>query len=147
MASAEFLWRLNREYVNRLARARSYLDLLEQMLVGSGAGDTELFLTLQQMRIFLDSLSEEQRQWCYRDFYASPQSKRVVQNTRAIERALISFDQMHAQHRRDLTELAALLDRLPRPAPTVTRVPTGDLWDMMRQALAELADFSAEPEY
>ncbi len=146
MVSAEFLWRLNQEYINRLARARSYLDLLEQMLVGSAADDTDVFLTLQNMRVYLDDLSEEHRLWCYREFYESPQSKRVVQTARAVRRALASFGQMRERHRLDLGELAAQLDGLPRPAPDVTHVPTGDLWDMVLLALADLADFSPSLE-
>ncbi len=72
-ASAEFLWRLNREYVNRLARARNYLDLLEQLVLQRRVPMREPLLpVLQLMHAQLDSLSEEHRGWCYAYFYELP---------------------------------------------------------------------------
>jgi hypothetical protein len=146
LTSAEFLWRLNRDYVTRLARARTYLDLLEPMLLGGGADENEAFFTLQNVRAYLDSLGEEQREWCYTYFYQSPTNKRIVHSPRAITRALVSFEQMRARHHANLSYLTTRLDELPRPAADLTRVPTGDLWDRALAALLDLADFSPELE-
>jgi hypothetical protein len=144
LTTVEFLWRLNQQYVNRLTRARSYLDLLEQMLVGRGAEDTEVFLTLQTMRAQLDNLGEEQRGWCYTYFYESPETKRVVHTRRAIRLALANFEQMRERHSLDLSDLVAQLARLPRPAASMTHVPNGDLWDRLLLALADLTNFNRE---
>src|SRR4051812_22465600 len=117
LASAEFLWRLNREYVNRLARARTYLDLLEQLVQERADDDAQeqLLPALQFTHSRFNLLSEEHRGWCYSDFYESAETKRMVQSQRAVERALSSFEQMREQHRSDFADLAALLDDLPPP--------------------------------
>jgi hypothetical protein len=139
-SSAEFLWRLNREYVNRLAKARTYLDLLENMVVQRGAGEmqAQLLPTLQVARTRLNQLSEAHRGWCYTYFYESPETKRMVQSSQAVDRALSSFDHMRAQQSNSFDDLAERLYALPRPASTITRIPSGDLWEMTQLALSEL---------
>ncbi len=146
-ASTEFLWRLNREYVNRLARARNYLDLLEQLVIERGGADAQVVLpTLQYTRTHLDSLSEEHRGWCYAYFYESLDSKRMVQSPRAVRRALANFQQMRERQERYFLNLARLLYDLPRPASSITRVPNGDLWEMMQRSLRDLIDFTTPVE-
>lgn len=144
LASAEFLWRINQEYVNRLAKARNYLDLLEQLVLERSETETQdqLVPTLQFTRAHLKNLSEEQRGWRYAYFYESPDTKRVVQTSNAVQRALSSFGDMFERHRHYFSDLAALLYNLPRPAPYITHVPNGDLWEMVRFALNDLVDFS-----
>ena len=144
LASAEFLWRVNQEYVNRLAKARNYLDLLEQLVLERSEVETQdqLLPTLQFTRAHLASLSEEQHGWCYTYFYESPDTKRIVQTPNAVHRALTSFGEMCERHRSYFGDLAALLTTLPRPKASVTRVPNGDLWEMVRFALNDLIDFS-----
>ncbi|MBI1259641.1 MAG: hypothetical protein GC204_19405 [Chloroflexi bacterium] len=144
LASAEFLWRVNQDYVNRLAKARNYLDLLEQLVLERSEIVTQdrLLPTLQFTRVHLTDLSAEQRNWCYRYFYESPVTKRIVQTPNAVQNALTSFGAMCEQHRNTFGDLASLLTSLPRPKAAVTRVPNGDLWEMVRFALNDLIDFS-----
>jgi hypothetical protein len=143
-ASAETLWRLNQDYVNRLAKARNYLDLLEQLVLERGglAAQNQLLPTLQLTRVRLTELSDEQYRWCYTYFYESPDTKRIVQNPNAVRKALHSFGAMCERHRHDFGNLVALLQSLPRPTPDVTHVPNGDLWEMVGYALHDLVDFS-----
>jgi hypothetical protein len=147
-ASSEFLWRVNQEYVNRLARARNYLDLLEQLMVERGTDDMRRrFLpTLRFTRLNLESLSEEHRDWCYTYFYESPESKRMVHAPSAVRRALSNFRLMRERQAAPFHDAAALLYELPRPAPHVTRVPNGDLWEMLQRALRDLVRFNSVAE-
>lgn len=144
-ASAEFLWRINQEYVNRLARARNYLDLLEQLVVERGGDDMRhRFLpTLHFTRMNLASLSEEHRDWCYTYFYETPDSKRMVHAPSAVRRALSNFRLMRTRQASAFYDTAVLLAELPPPAPYVTRVPNGDLWKMLERALRDLVDFAS----
>src|SRR5579871_3569873 len=134
LASAEALWRSNQEYVNRLLRARNYLDLLEQLVLerGSAQEQDDLLPALQYTGAQLNSLSEEHRGWCYTDFYESPDTKRIVQTPNAVRRAAASFGTMRERHHAYLSDLEALLDDLPRPPADITRVPHGDLWNMVQ---------------
>lgn len=141
--SAELLWRLNREYVNRLGRARSFFDLLEQLVLERGAVDqTPVKSALQASREVFARIAEDHRAWCYNFFYESPETKRMVQSQAAIDRALSHFSDMNHWHQRDFNELAALFRDQSRPDPDVTRVPQGDLWEMMQHAFKDLLDFS-----
>ncbi len=144
LASAETLWRSNQEYVNRLLRARNYLDLLEQLVIerGSAREQDELLPALQYTGAHLNSLSEEHRGWCYAYFYDSPDTKRIVQTPGALRRAVSSFGHMYERHHAYFYDLEALLDDLPRPPVQVTRVPNGDLWEMVQIALHDLVDFN-----
>ena len=142
--SAEFLWRLNQEYVSRLVKARNYLGLLEDMIVQRGEPDmqTQLLPLLQVARARLNQLSEAHRGWCYTYFYESPESKRMVQSSQAVTRALSSFDHLREQQSRSFDHLAQRLYDLPHPAPMLTRLPNGDLWEMARHALHDLVDLN-----
>jgi hypothetical protein len=142
-ASAEFLWRLNQEYVNRLTKARNYLDLLGQLVLERG-GQTEqqLLSTLEFTQTQFDQLSDEHRGWRHAYFYESTDSKRVVQKPRAVQTALAQFGEMHDRHRAYLDQVLVLFYRLPRPDTCITSVPNGDLWELMQLALGELVDFS-----
>ena len=144
LASAEFLWRVNQDYVNRLAKARNYLNLLEQLVLERSEieAQDQLLPTLQFTRARLTDLSAEQHNWCYADFYELPATKRIVQSPNAVHHALTSFGAMCEQHRDTFGDLASLLTSLPRPKTAVTRVPNGDLWEMVRFALNDLIDFS-----
>ena len=143
--SAERLWQLNRDYVTRLARAHSNFDLLEQLLLQRRVPLHEPLLgALQLTHARLAFLSEEHRGWCYAYFYESSESKRMVQTTGAVRRALLNFGIMCQRHNDSLNEVIALLADVPRPDPTVTRVTGGDLWVLMQDALVELVDFTNE---
>lgn len=147
-ASAEFLWRVNQEYVNRLARARNYLDLLEQLMMERGSDEMRgrFVPTLRFTRLHLESLSEEHRDWCYTYFYESPESKRVVHTPSTVRRALSNFRLMRERQASVFYDIAALLYELPRPAPHVTHVPNGDLWEMLQRALRDLVRFNSVAE-
>ncbi len=147
-ASAEFLWRVNQEYVNRLTRARNYLDLLEQLMVERGSDDVRhRFLpTLRFTRLHLASLSEEHRDWCYTYFYESPDSKRMVHAPSAVRRALSNFQLMRERQANAFEDVAALLYELPRPASYITHVPNGDLWEMLQRSLRDLVRFNSLAE-
>lgn len=142
--SADILWWLNQEYINRLARAHTYLDLLERLLVErSDVDQEELRPVLGAVRTQLDSLKEAHRSWRYSYFYESADTKRMVQTSPAVRRAFAALASMHADHERDLNDLYNALDALPRPENHVTRVPQGDLWDMTQVALQDLLDFGS----
>ncbi len=143
LASAESLWRLNQEYVNRLVKARNYLDLLEQLVRDADPTPQPFVEAIQLTSAHLNRLSEEHRGWCYTYFYESPETKRVVNTSRAVRRALTSFEDMRLRHHSDIDDLAALLRDLPRPTSRMTHVPNGDLWEMVQSALYDLINFSA----
>ncbi len=140
-ASAEFLWRLNRSYVNRLVRARNTLGLLEHVVLTRATPDAQaqLLPTVQFTRAYLARLAEAHHDWCYAYFYESAETKRMVQSGRAVQRALASFEQMRQQHGSRFAELAEHIGDLPRPSPSLTDLPSGDLWDMAQHALIRLA--------
>ncbi len=142
-SSAVLLWQLNHNYVNRLARARSYFDLLEPLLDKYRAKVQDSLLSaMPVIHARLTFLSAEHRGWCYAFFYESPESKRMVQTPGAVRRALTNFVIMCDRHKESLNEMIALFADLPRPDPSVTRIPGGDLWDLMLSALHDLVDFS-----
>ncbi len=95
------------------------------------ADDTDVFLTLQNMRVYLDDLSEEHPPLCYREFYESPQSKRVVRLRAPFVAHWRAFGHMRERHHLDLGELAAQLDGPAAPRAGRNPLPTGDLWDMV----------------
>ena len=138
---ADLLWRINNEYRKRLSQARTLVDLLEQMLRNSDQpGD--MLTTLNYIRQEVDVLIEEQRDWRYRYYYESPESKRMVQDERAIIQALARFNRLRVRQEAHLTELYNILYDIPRPDPAVTRVPKGDLWVMTQYAIYDLLGFS-----
>lgn len=141
--SAEMLWRLNREYVNRLGRACSYFDLLAQLVLERDADENApVQALLLETHERLTRLADDHRAWCYGYFYESAETKRMVQSAADVSRALTSFADMHYWHRRDFSALVALFEAHPRPRADFTRVTQGDLWELMRRALHDLLDFS-----
>jgi hypothetical protein len=144
-ASAEFLWCLNRDYVNRLVKARNALGLLEHVLLTRASAEvqTQLLPTVQFARSYLSRLSDAHRAWCYNYFYESAETKRVVQSARAVQQALVSFDQTRQQHGSLFGELAARLNQLPPPAAGLTALPHDDLWQMAQRALRDMSEMDS----
>lgn len=142
IVSAESLWRLNQEYGKRLSKARTYFELLEQLVLERGENDEILLAALQFMRAHLNGLKEEYRGWRYTYFYETADNRRMVQTEGAIRRAVSAFARMRTRHERYLNDLFDALDAIPRPHPEITNVPpNGDLWEMTRFALYDLLDF------
>src|SRR5215218_7785698 len=94
-APADVLWRLNNEYRKRLSQAQTYLDLLEQLLMIQTSEDSfELLEALQQARHELVILTEEHRDWRHHFYYDSLETRRMVQDNRAVNKALARFSRM-----------------------------------------------------
>ena len=141
-APTDLLWRLNNEYRKRLSHAQTYLDLLEQLLLIQAAEDVfETLEALQQVRRELTTLTEEHRDWRHHFYYDSLETRRMVQDDRAVNKALARFSRMRSQHEQRVYELYNLLAQLPRPNVQITRVPNGDLWLMAQYALNDLIVF------
>ncbi len=141
-APADVLWRLNNEYRKRLSHAQTYLDLLEQLLLVQA--DDKTFATLealQQVRHELTILTEEHRDWRHHFYYDSLETRRMVQDDRAINKALARFSRMRSQHESRVYDLYNALALSPRPNAQMTRVPNGDLWNMAQYALNDLIIF------
>src|SRR5262249_55217504 len=132
----------------RLARARNLLDLAEPLIVERGGMEAqdELLPVLRFTRHRFDMMGAEHRAWRYTDFYESPQTKRIVQRPRQVQHALMTFGQMRERHKGYFADLAGLFDELPRPDAEITRVPNGDLWEMVRDAINDLAEFTTTLE-
>jgi hypothetical protein len=151
--TTDLLWQLNNEYGKRLSRARAGLELVGRLLA-ERIGDPEIYevsdsMAIKQMYAVLDytneridNLSRDHRDWRYRYYYDSPDTKRIVQTEEAIREALARFSRMRARHERACKELAILLEALPRPHTYMTSVPHGDLWDNMRASIQDLLNFS-----
>ena len=144
-APADVLWRVNNEYRKRLAQVRTYLELLEQMMYTSADRQSEEYeRTLAALRYALeqiDQMIEEHRVWRYSYYYETPESKRMIQSTGAINRALARFTRLRTQHERRLQSIHSLINHLQRPDPLLTRVPNGDLWLMTQFAIDDLNQF------
>lgn len=141
-APTDVLWRLNNEYRKRLSQAQTYLDLLEQLLMIQANEDSfELLEALQQARHELVILTEEHRDWRHHFYYDSLETRRMVQDNRAVNKALARFSRMRSQHESRLYAVYNILTQLPRPDARVTRVPNGDLWVMTQYALNDLIVF------
>ncbi|MBI1282239.1 MAG: hypothetical protein GC179_29200 [Anaerolineaceae bacterium] len=141
-APTDVLWRLNNEYRKRLNQAQTYLDLLEQLLmIQSGDQGAEIFEALQLARQELVILSEEHRDWRHHYYYDSLETRRMVHDSRAVNKALARFSRMRSQHEQRLFEVYNVLTQLPRPDTRMTRVPNGDLWVMTQYALNDLIVF------
>lgn len=145
-APFDMLWWLSHEYGQRLAKASSYLELLEQLLVERSGAETKEYLIdrLREARDYLNALQNEFHDWRYSFLYETPESKRMVHADRAVQQALGSFRRMYARHVEELIALGSYFYQLPRPATRVTLVPTGDLWDLLSGALAALIDFDQD---
>lgn len=138
----DVLWRLNNEYRKRLSCAQTYLDLLEQLLMIQAADDIfQTLETLQQVRQELVNLTEEHRDWRHHFYYDSLETRRMVQDDRAVNKALARFNRMRSQHEQRVYDLYMTLDQSPRPNAQITRVPNGDLWVMAQYALNDLIVF------
>ncbi len=139
----DMLWRVNNEYRKRLAQAQTFLDLLEQMIL-TNSGETQNYMLelLQYAREEVAGIAEEHRIWRHRFYYDSLESRRMVQNDRAVNQALARFNRMRSQHESRLADLHSLLHETPRPDPVFTRVPNGDLWTMTQFAIGDLIDFN-----
>ncbi len=141
-APTDVLWRLNNEYRKRLSQAQTYLDLLEQLLmVQDDDRSFETIEALQQARHELVILNEEHRNWRHHFYYDSLETRRMVQDERAVNKALARFSRMRSQHEHRLYEVYTALGHLPRPDAHMTRVPNGDLWIMAQYALNDLIIF------
>jgi hypothetical protein len=149
--ASDLLWRVNNEYQKRLKQTRTYLGLLEQLMLMQHEDGTTLAV-LSGALAKVDVLLEEHRTWRHDYYYESPDTKRMVQTHGAINQALANFTRMRSRHERELQQLNMLLIRLQRPDPALTRVPNGDLWSMAEFAVRDLSSFSdymrsiAEPQ-
>jgi hypothetical protein len=144
--SADLLWHVNNEYRRRLSKARKYLELLDQLLlVRRGSDETLVLETLRYAQAQVGALGEEHRGWRYAFFYETPEQKRMVQNERAVLRALAHFNRMSGRHRQQISEIQYALATIQRPNSDFTLIPGGDLWEMMQFALNDLADFLGSP--
>lgn len=137
---SDVLWRINNEYRKRLTQAQTFLDLLEQMMLSHGS-DSYTLEALHYARDQVSALTNEHRDWRYSYYYDSPQSKRMVQDDRAINQALSRFSRMRSAHQALLSDLYNLFGEMPRPDPALTRVPNGDLWSMTHYAIYDLLEF------
>lgn len=138
----DLLWHVNHEYHNRLSQVMVYLDLLDQMIFThrrENMGEVQAIL-----RHALDELAymkEEHRRWRYQFYYESAETKKMVRSDPAINQALARFSRMRSRHERRLTELQMQLFVLQRPDPSLTQVPTGDLWQLAQYAISRLSKF------
>ncbi|MAS37721.1 MAG: hypothetical protein CL610_27240 [Anaerolineaceae bacterium] len=140
MASASLLWRVNNEYQKRLKQAQTYLGLLEQLLLMQSA-DSQTLDDLHQALEQVEWLLAEHRTWRYQYYYESLDTRRMVQTSEAVYRALAQFNRMRARHETSLQALDSLVVHLQPPDPNLTRLPTGDLWQLTRFALQDLHTF------
>lgn len=137
---ADQLWRINYEYQRRLQQTRTYLTLLEQLALSRGA-DAQALNMLHRVRMDVEILAEEHRNWRYQYYYESLDTRRMVHTEREINQALMNFSLMRGRHDHALQDLRQLLSQVQRPHPSVTRVPTGDLWTMTESAMHDLSGF------
>jgi hypothetical protein len=139
-AAGQALWRLNNEYRKRLAHAQTCVALLDEILTLYDPYEPALEL-MRYMRDQLAVLTEEHRSWRYECYYVSPQSKRMVQEERAVSRAVARFNRMRSDHEPRLYALYDLLESTPPPNTTFTRIPNGNLWQKLADAVHELMSF------
>ncbi len=139
-SSTDRLWRSNNEYRKRLEHAKIYLNLLEQLVLMQRQ-DEHVLATLQQALTQVEQMIAEHRQWRYQYYYASTDSQRMVQSHSAINQALATFARLRRRHDQQLQNIRTLLHHLQRPNPVITKVPTGDLWQLSQFALQDLCGF------
>ncbi|GIL14406.1 MAG: hypothetical protein BroJett038_31260 [Chloroflexota bacterium] len=143
-AANQLLWRVNNEYRKRLSQAQTLLNLLEQLLLmQDDASQEHALAVLNYAREQIEAMTEEHRQWRYTYYYDSAETKRMVQDDRAVNQALSRFRRMRAHQERRLNDLYTLIFDVPRPDPNLTRVPNGDLWMMARYAIHDLVTFDS----
>ncbi len=143
-APADTLWWLSHEYGQRLARASSYLELLEQLVSERLPMHDGLIAALVEARSYLEALREEFRAWRYAYLYETPDSKRMVQGERAVSSALSSFHRMRQRHLEFLGELNTYFVSMPRPDTRITSVSMGDMWVLTLDSVGGLLDFDAD---
>jgi glutamine synthetase adenylyltransferase len=141
-APTDLLWRVNNEYRKRLAQAQTFLDLLEQMILATADRQAHTLEALRYAREQVAATIEDHRNWRQTFYYDSPETKRMVQNDRAVNQALARFSRMRSQHESRFYDLYSLLQDVPRPDPLLTRVPNGDLWTMAEYAIYDLVGFN-----
>jgi hypothetical protein len=158
MITAQALWHLNNEYVQRLANARRAVSLLIALVETRLAdpdphaldGDPDLYALLHAIADALENFHNEHRQWRYSYFYApeaqtvavsAPMRPRMVQDEGDVRRAIAQFVRMRTAQLPHLAQITHALAAYPQPDPHTTSVATADLWHMMRGAIDE---FSAE---
>lgn len=141
-AAAHVLWRINNEYRKRLSQAQTLLNLLEQVLLMQRDSRQEHTLAaLAYLREQVDIITEEHRRWRHHYYYESLDTKRMVQDTAAVDQALLRFNRMRAHQERRLQDMYVLMDGLPRPESNLTSIPNGDLWTMTQYAIEDLVTF------
>ena len=137
---ADVLWRINNEYRKRLEQARTYLNILEQLVLTQHP-DEYILAALQQALAQVEQMIGEHRHWRYNYYYDSADSQRMVQNHGAINQALTQFARMRTRHEHELQLIHLRLYHLQRPDPAITSVPVGDLWQLSQFALQDLSGF------
>jgi hypothetical protein len=137
---ADVLWRINNEYRKRLEHAKTYLNLLEQLVLMQHQ-DQHVLAALNQALNQVEQMIAEHRQWRYHYYYESTDSQRMVQTHGAINQALAQFSHIRSSHEQELQNIRVLLYHLQRPDPAVTTVPIGDLWQLSEFALQDLSGF------
>ncbi|MCB9452256.1 MAG: hypothetical protein H6672_12510 [Anaerolineaceae bacterium] len=138
----DLLWRVNNEYRKRLAQAQTYLDLLEQMMLADHSNQyLHTLNALHYIREQIEEIVNEHRHWRQQYYYESPETKRMVQQDRAVMQALSRFNRMRAHQEAVLRDMLMILGEASRPHPDITRVPSGDLWEMAEFALYDLIEF------
>lgn len=140
--ATHILWSVNNEYRKRLSQAQTLLNLLEQvLLMQRDARQEHTLAALAYVREQIDIMTEEHRRWRHQFYYESLDTRRMVQDSRAIDHALSRFSRMRTAQERQLQDIYSLVYDLPRPDPGVTAVPNGDLWTMTQYALQDLLTF------
>lgn len=136
--AAERLWELNQAYSQRLSRARSQLDLLIRLLERE-ARPLQTLESLLWARHQLEELYLDHRAWRYRYFYGGQQQNtpRMVREETAVMTALTQLERLGQRSVERLHAIARVFNGLERP--THTRLPQGDLWEILIDSLNDLA--------
>lgn len=137
----QLLWRINNEYRLRLTKAQNTLNLLVQILQLRTDESYDVLESLYTAQRHLAAMGEDYRAWRYRHYYDSGDERRMVQESRSIERALALFSRMYGQQQYVLHQIRQTIDLLTRPATFLTSVPNGDLWELTIRSLTDLATF------
>ncbi|MDX2140662.1 MAG: hypothetical protein SF123_21445 [Chloroflexota bacterium] len=137
----QLLWRINNEYRLRLTKAQNTLNLLVQILQLRTDESYDVLDGLYTAQRHLAAMSEAHRAWRYRHYYDSSDERRMVQDTRSIERALAAFSRMYSPQQHLVHEIWQSMNLLSRPAAFLTSVPNGDLWELNLHSLTDLATF------
>lgn len=143
MTAGHILWQVNHEYQKRLNQANIRLSLLEQLLLSrNNEVLSPMLAVLRYVCEQIEQLIDDHRRWRYRYYYESHDTRRMVQDERAVNQALARFSRMRSVHQTHLYDLYDTLYSLPRPDPQVTQLPNGDLWLLAEYALQDLLAFS-----